>query len=224
MQNSKKTLLQEQNSEKIKLNTERNVQEKTMKELTAQEKQIKTDLEKKQKLAGELNRKIQQLIAEEVDRIKKGAKTYQLTPEEQLVNDQFSANARKLPWPLERGLITERFGEHNHPVLKGIKVRNDGVDISTNPGEKVRAVFDGTVKNVFVIPGMNRVVIIRHGSYLSVYGNLTDVNVKPGDNVKTKQNIGALAIDTDSKVSTLKFQIWRENEKQDPEKWLTTGI
>ena len=224
LRNDKNVLLGEYNTESKKLNNEREVQEKTMKELTAQEKQLKADLEKKQKLANELSKKIQQLIAEELAKIKKGATTYQLTPEEQLVNDQFSANVRKLPWPLERGLITETFGEHSHPVLKGIKVRNDGVDISTNPGEKVRAVFNGTVKNVFVIPGMNRVVIIRHGSYLSVYGNLTDVNVKPGDNVRTKQNIGTLSTDSEANVSILKFQIWKENEKLDPEKWLTKGI
>jgi septal ring factor EnvC (AmiA/AmiB activator) len=223
LQSSKKTLLDEQNSERVKLSSERNVQEKTMKDLTAQEQQIKADLDKKQKLANDLSRKIQQLIAAEVEKIKKGATTYQLTPEEKLVNDQFASNARKLPWPLERGLITEKFGEHNHPVLRGIKVRNDGVDISTNPGEKVRAVFNGTVKNIIVIPGMNRVVIIRHGSYLSVYANLVDVNVKPGDNVKTKQNIGTLATDKESNMSILKFQIWKENEKQDPERWLTTG-
>jgi len=224
LENSKNVLLASLKTENAKLSSERNLQEKTMKELTAQEKQLKSDLEKKQKLANDLNRKIQQLIAEEIEKSKKGAKTYQLTPEEKLLNDQFYANVRKLPWPLERGMITESFGEHNHPVLKGIKVRNDGVDISTNPGEKVRAVFNGVVKNVFYIPGMNNVVIIRHGSYLSVYGNLQEVTVKPGDNVKIKQNIGTLATDKETNVSVLKFQIWKENEKQDPERWLTSRI
>ena len=224
LRNDKNVLLGEYNAENRKLNNERVSQEKVLQQLNSQEKQLKKDLAKKQKQADELKKRIEKIIADEISKSKKGATTYQLTPEEKLVNDQFSANINRLPWPLERGLVTEKFGEHNHPILKGIKVRNDGVDISTNPGEKVRSVFNGTVKNVFVLPGMNRVVIIRHGSYLTVYGNLIDVHVKPGENVKTKQNIGTLAVDAESKVSILKFQIWKENEKLDPEKWLTKGI
>ncbi len=222
LKNDKNSLLYEISSENKKLVVEKRQKEKLLKDLTNKEKQLKAEIDKKQRLARELNTKIQKLIAEEIEKSKKGSKTYRLTPEEKLIDDQFSSNVKRLPWPLERGIVTEKFGEHNHPVLKGIKVRNDGIDISTEKSSKVRAVFNGTVRNVFVIPGLNKVIIIRHGSYLSVYSNLIEVYVKPGQNVKTKQNIGILANDDKSDVSVLKFQIWKENEKLDPERWLTT--
>ena len=143
-----------------------------------------------------------------------------MRPNEKTLNDQFSSNLTKLPWPLERGIITENFGVHIHPILEGIKVRNDGIDITTAKGSPVQSVFQGTVRNVFVIPGMNKIVIVRHGSYLSVYSNLIDVYVKVGEVIKTKQVIGILASDSNSDVSILKFQIWKENVKLDPQKWL----
>ncbi len=216
----KQNLLVEVSSENQRLNSERKQQESLLKELSQKEKQLKSEIKKKQKLAEELKRRIEKIIADEIEKSKKGAKVYQLTPEEKLTDDQFASNIKRLPWPLERGIITERFGEHNHPVLSGIKVRNDGIDISTGKSSPVRAVFNGTVRNVFVIPGMNKVVIIRHGSYLTVYSNLIDVHVKTGENVTTKQIIGVLASDSKSDVSILKFQIWKENEKLDPERWL----
>jgi septal ring factor EnvC (AmiA/AmiB activator) len=220
LKSDKQKLLSEVSRESLRLSNERIQQESLLKELTQKEKHLKIEIEKKQKLAEELKKRIEKLIAEEIEKSKKGAKVYQLTPEEKLIDDQFASNLKRLPWPLERGIITEKFGEHNHPVLSGIKVRNDGVDISTGKSSPVRSVFNGTVRNVFVIPGMNKVVIIRHGSYLTVYSNLIDVYVKPGENVTTKQIIGVLASDAKSDVSILKFQIWKENEKLDPERWL----
>jgi septal ring factor EnvC (AmiA/AmiB activator) len=220
LKNDKQRLLSEVSQENRRLTSERSQQEVLLRELTKTEKQLKAEIEKKQKLAEELKRRIEKLIAEEIEKSKKGAKFYQLTPEERLLDDQFASNVKRIPWPLERGIITEKFGEHNHPVLSGIKVRNDGIDISTAKNSPVRAVFNGTVRNVFVIPGMNKVVIIRHGSYLTVYSNLIDVYVKAGENVTTKQAIGVLAAEAKSDVSILKFQIWKENEKLDPERWL----
>lgn len=221
LKKEKSSLISEIEFENKTLSKEKNQQEKLLDELSQKEKQLKVEISKKERIARDLNNRIQKIIAEEIQRSKNGSKVYQLTPEEKLVDNKFSSNIKRLPWPLERGIITEHFGEHNHPILSGIKTRNDGIDISTVKSSFVRTVFDGTVRNVFIVPGMNKVVIIRHGSYLSVYSNLIDVFVKPGENVKTKQNIGVLATDDKSEFSTLKFQIWKENEKLDPEKWLT---
>ncbi|MDD2562593.1 MAG: peptidoglycan DD-metalloendopeptidase family protein [Salinivirgaceae bacterium] len=220
LKDSKQHLLTEVSKETNKLSTEKKQQEKLLKSLSSKEKQLKAEIAKKEKLAKKLQQEIERIIAEEIAKSKKGAKIYQLTPQEQILNDQFSSNLNKLPWPLERGIITENFGEHNHPVLKGIIIRNDGIDISTAKGSAVRSVFNGTVRNVFIIPGMNKVVIVRHGSYLSVYSNLIDVYVKAGEDIKTKQVIGILAANENSDVSILKFQIWKENVKLDPQKWL----
>ena len=143
-----------------------------------------------------------------------------LTPEEQIVNDKFEANKGLLPWPTERGIITSSQGEHDHPVLKGIKIRNDGIYISTVPGAKVRAIFDGIVSKVLSIPGKNQVVIIRHGNYFTVYANLTDVVVSAGQKLKIKQTIGTAATDPEEDRTFVELQIWNGNIKLDPEQWI----
>ncbi|HNX54318.1 MAG TPA: peptidoglycan DD-metalloendopeptidase family protein [Prolixibacteraceae bacterium] len=150
-----------------------------------------------------------------------GTPRIEMTPEEKLASDKFEQNRRRLPWPVERGVITDHFGVHEHPVLKNIQVKNNGVDISTNPGMRARAVFAGEVSRVFMVTGGNMAVIIRHGKYLTVYSNLVNVQVKQGEKVTTKQTIGTIGTDEDEDSKTvLKFQIWRENEKMDPEDWI----
>ena len=150
-----------------------------------------------------------------------GTPKIEMTPEEKLASDKFEQNRRRLPWPVERGVITDHFGVHEHPVLKNIQVKNNGVDISTVQGMKARAVFTGEVSRVFMVTGGNMAVIIRHGKYLTVYSNLVNVQVKQGDKVATKQTIGTIGTDIDEDSKTvLKFQIWRENEKMDPEDWI----
>ncbi len=143
-----------------------------------------------------------------------------LTPEEQLVNDKFEANKGRLPWPTERGVIVSGYGEHDHPVLKGIKVRNDGVQISTLSSSKVRSIFDGEVSKVLSIPGKNKVVIIRHGNFFTVYANLSEVVVSAGQKVKTKQIIGTAGTDPDDDKTIVELQIWNGNSKLNPELWI----
>ena len=143
-----------------------------------------------------------------------------MTPEEKLASGQFEQNKRRLPWPVERGVITDHFGVHEHPVLKNIQVKNNGVDISTAQGVKARAVFAGEVSRVFMVTGGNMAVIIRHGKYLTVYSNLVNVQVKSGDKVSIKQTIGTIGTDGDDEKTVLKFQIWKENEKLNPEDWI----
>ena len=126
-----------------------------------------------------------------------------------------------MPWPVERGIITEYFGLHTHPVLKNVQIRNNGINIATETGANVRAIFNGEVSRVFGITGGNTAVILRHGNYLSVYSNLKEVIVKQGDKVETKQNIGKVYTDyNDGNKSILKFQIWKENVKLNPEDWI----
>jgi len=118
-------------------------------------------------------------------------------------------------------VITDHFGVHDHPVLKNIQVKNNGVDISTARGAIARSVFAGEVSKVFVVSGGNYAVIIRHGKYLTVYSNLVNVLVKSGDKVTVKQTIGTIGTDLgDGDKTVLKFQIWKENVKLDPEDWI----
>jgi len=126
-----------------------------------------------------------------------------------------------LPWPTEQGVITEHFGEHDHPVIKNIKVRNNGIDITTVSDSRARAIFTGDVSKVFTIKGANTTVIIRHGNYYTVYHNLKGVNVHPGDKVTTKQIIGKVYSDVKTGETILHFELWKEMEKQNPEEWLS---
>lgn len=144
-----------------------------------------------------------------------------LTPEEQLINNQFEANRGRLPWPTERGIILSSYGEHDHPVLKGVKIRNDGVYISTLPNATVRSIFDGEVSKVLSIPGKNKVIIIKHGNFFSVYANLKEVFVSVGQKVKVKQSIGIASTDEEEGKTFIELQIWQGNVKLNPEFWLS---
>jgi murein DD-endopeptidase MepM/ murein hydrolase activator NlpD len=124
---------------------------------------------------------------------------------------------------VEAGTITDQFGVHSHPVLKHIKVRNDGVGISTRDGSTARAVFDGEVTKIIIIPGAGKAVIIRHGDYLTVYGNLKDVYVTSGDKVKIKQILGEIL--NNRGKTELQFEIRKgvEATPLDPSMWLFKG-
>ena len=145
-----------------------------------------------------------------------------LTPEEKVLSGDFSNNRGKFPWPVQRGLITDHFGEHAHAVLKYVLVRNSGIDITTQANAKARAIFKGEVTKIVAIPGGNMAVIIRHGNYLTVYSNLSNVFVSAGQKVDIKEEIGSIFTDQDDDNKTvLKFQLWRESTKLDPEDWLS---
>jgi len=137
------------------------------------------------------------------------------------LSNSFASNLGKLPWPSEKGIVTSTFGVHPHPVLTDIKVKNNGIDISTDAGAKARAVFDGKVTGVISIPGANKAVIVRHGEYLTVYSNLSDVYVSTGEVVKTKQNIGLIYTDTDESKTELHFEVWFGKVLTDPLTWLS---
>ena len=147
-------------------------------------------------------------------------KKYKLTPEEKLISDDFAKNRGKLPWPVEQGFVSEKFGVNVHPVFKQVKLNNAGITITTSRNADVRAVFKGVVTEIMFIPGDNNVVIVRHGNYLTVYSNLVEIFIKKGDTVNVKQKIGKLAVSSGNN-STLNFQVWRDKDNLDPQLWLT---
>ncbi|MGM9759499.1 MAG: murein hydrolase activator EnvC family protein [Parabacteroides sp.] len=148
---------------------------------------------------------------------------YAMTREEKKLSDTFSGNRGRLPYPVAgRHVIVGRFGQQQHQELKHVQTNSNGIDIQTSPGSDARAVFNGVVTRVFVLPGYNNSVIIRHGNYLTVYSNLSQVYVKAGDKVTTRQAIGKIFTDTEEGNSTvLHFQIWKERTKLNPEPWLS---
>ena len=146
--------------------------------------------------------------------------TLELTKEAEELSADFASNKGKLPWPVLKGVITDGFGQHEHATIKGFIVNNNGVDISTTKSSACRALFAGEVTGVVNVPGSGKVVIIRHGEYLSVYTNLDDVSVKQGDKITIKQGIGTVAFNDDENRSVMNLQIWKGQKILNPEDWL----
>ena len=141
------------------------------------------------------------------------------------LNQSFESNRGRLPWPVERGTITEGYGRQLHPKLKEIYTNNNGVDISTHRNANVRSVFDGEVTSVLSIPGAGKIVIIKHGNYRTVYSNLQEVYVSVGTKVKTKQAVGSLLSIDGEALSVSHFEIHQVSNGQinrmNPSSWIT---
>lgn len=145
---------------------------------------------------------------------------YAMTKAERQLSDNFGNNRGRLPYPVTgRHTVVATFGEQQHAQLKYVRTSNSGIDIQSDPGADARAVFNGVVTRVFVIPGYNNSVIVRHGNYLTVYSNLSQVYVKAGDSVATRQSIGKIYSDPEE-GTVLHFQLWKEKTKLNPLPWL----
>lgn len=210
-------LKQKEEQQQGSLQGEQRQKRNLLNRLSRKERELRKELQDKRRIAGEIEKEIERVIEEE----RKRRTNTELTPEEILVGDDFTKNKGALPWPVERGVITSRFGVHDHPLLKGTRVDNIGVEITSGSSIKARAVFTGDVVSVFGISGGNMAVILRHGQFLTVYQNLVNVIVKPGDKVQTKEVLGDVFSDrNDSGKSVIKFMIYQEKDKKNPEDWL----
>ncbi|PWK27332.1 septal ring factor EnvC (AmiA/AmiB activator) [Arcicella aurantiaca] len=146
-------------------------------------------------------------------------KSIAMNAEESKLATSFSALRGRMPWPVGSGFISDHFGVHRHPVLKGIKTNNNGVDIQTSAGNDVKVVYDGIVQSVVSIPGANMIVAVQHGDYFTVYSKLSNVNVSTGQKIHSGQKIGVVATDNDG-TSEINFQVWKNFDKINPENWL----
>jgi Membrane-bound metallopeptidase len=204
--------------QKSLLQSEQERKQTMVKSLSRKEKQLQRDLEEKKRIADKIEKEIARMIEEERRKVIKS----ESTPEQKLIGENFGENKGRLPWPVEKGIITSQFGLQKHPVLKYVTENNPGIEITSLGKTAVRSVFKGEVARVFSIPGANMTVIIRHGKYLTVYQNIVDLKVKTGEKVETKQEIGNVFCETDNgNKAILKFMIYEEKEKQDPEVWIT---
>jgi septal ring factor EnvC (AmiA/AmiB activator) len=217
----KEALAVEKKNENHNLQIEKTGKNRMVSDLMKKEKELKLEIEAKKKIADRLEKEIAAIIAEEARKARSRNIYEQLTPEEKLISDNFQGNKGKLPWPVERGIITQKFGEHPHPVLKQVTIDNDGIDISTVRGAEARASFDGEVTKIVAILGANYTVILRHGNFLTVYQNLVELKVKQGDKVRVKQVLGTIYTDNEANSTMLHMQIWKERTIQDPEDWLS---
>ncbi len=202
--------------QKILLEGEQSRKQNMVRTLTAKEKQLKKELEVKRQIAKRLEKELARIIEEE----KRKSSVTALTPEQKLIGDSFLDNRGRLPWPVERGVITAHFGTHQHPILKYVTEKNDGIDITSSGRIKARSIFKGEVTTITAIQGANMTVIIKHGKYLSVYSNLINLKVKKGDIVETKQEIGDVFPDpADNNSCTIKLLIY-DQKFLDPELWI----
>lgn len=211
-------LKSKEEQQKSLLQSEQGRKQGMVQSLSKKEKQLKKDLEGKKRIANKIEKEIARIIEDERKKVVKSNNT----PEQKLIGENFSENKGRLPWPVERGIITSQFGIQKHPILKYVTENNIGIEITSLGKTTVRSVFKGEVAKVFAVQGANMIVIIRHGKYLSVYQNIVDLKVKPGDKVDTKQEIGSVYCETENaNKSILKFMIYEERDSLNPEAWIS---
>ena len=219
--NEKLETLEVKEVEQEKLIGQRGRETAMVNSLKQKEAQLREEIAAKERIARELENRIREIIEEEARKLNSDNIYSALTPEQELVGKDFKRNRGKLPWPVEKGIVTVGYGKHEVPGLRGSSVQNNGVDISSEPGTEVRAVFEGQVTKVFAILGANYTVLIRHGEFLSVYQNLVNVRVKTGDKVLTKERLGEAFTDETENVSTVHFEVWEERTILNPEEWIS---
>jgi septal ring factor EnvC (AmiA/AmiB activator) len=203
--------------QKSLLQQEQEKKKKMVNSFGNKEKQLRKDLEEKRKSARKIESEIARIIEEEREK----RVSTDLTPEQKLIGSDFADNKGRLPWPVEKGVITSQFGVQKHPILAYVTDNNIGIEITSSGKMAVRSVFKGQVMNVFAIKGANMAIIVRHGKFLTVYQNLVNIKVKQGDNVGIKQEIGDVFCDTENgSKSILKFMIFEE-KYLDPEMWIS---
>lgn len=200
------------------LSKEKNEKETLIVNLSKKEKELYLVVVRNKKVENELERKIIEIASKEK---KKKLLINSFTPEELIISKNFESNKGKLPWPTERGTVTGYYGKHEHQVLKGVFINNNGIDITTENNSIVRSIFDGIVTKIFPIKGCHNVIILRHGNFLTVYQNVNNIQVKMGQKVKIKQTLGYLIDEDNGDLSTLHLEIWEELKKQDPLLWLS---
>lgn len=219
-------ILDEVNNELRTLENDQANHSELLADLQNREEDLKKELQEKERTAARLNRAIESIIEREMEeaRRRREQEARQEIPEHERedvrLSQGFEENKSRLPWPVERGFITQTFGRHEHPTLKGVYINNNGIDIQTSRGGNARSVFKGEVSRLINIPGAYNAVIIRHGQYFSVYSNLSDVYVQPGQQIETGTPIGTIVSNAETGETILHFEIWKDRQKQNPQTWL----
>jgi septal ring factor EnvC (AmiA/AmiB activator) len=205
----KKDLLEIKKNEKTNYQSDKNSQLISLNKIRNNEETLAADLEKNNVKRNEIAKAVKKAIEDEIKALEKLKKAkFSLTPEGIAMSKSFNKNKGRLIWPVERGEITSKYGKHQHHLVTTAFVDNNGIDITTSKNANVRAVFEGKVTSVLIIPGAGRVVMVSHGEYRTVYANLQEVYVKKGDQVKSKDKLGKL-LAKESGISESHFEIWR---------------
>jgi len=207
-------------AETAMLKEEKLLKDQSIAELSKKEKELNNKYKLLRDNHEHLRLQIEQALAEEMRHNADGSSAASEEAREYQLSEHFKNNQGKLPWPAPFGIVASGFGEHQHPDLKGVKIKNNGINIITSEGSKARAVFDGVVTRVMEVPNFHKVVILRHGEYLTVYSNLSGVFVKRGDQVSAMHEIGTIFTDSENSRTELHFELWQGKVLLDPLPWL----
>ncbi len=212
----KQTALSTRKREQANLQRDERKQKTMLNQLKSKEKDLAKQIKQKQKKVNELNKKIDDIVRKQAEKASKTS----LTKEQKLLAGGFEANKGRLPWPVEKGMISGHFGKQQHPVYSQVTIDNKGIYLQTTEATKARAVYKGEVTSCFMVAN-TYAVIIQHGNYRTVYSNLSKLSVKQGDMVETKQNIGTIYTDPEQDRKTeLYFQIYKDRNILNPELWI----
>jgi len=224
LQKSKNDRLNLMVSKKVEaesLVNDKNIKQQKVKSFSQKELELRKELAAQKNEWDRLNQEVKKTIAKKINKVDvKSGKVVPLTSQESALSQNFIDNKGKLPWPSERGQLVGKFGLQQHPTLS-INIDNKGIDIRCEKGAMARTVFEGKVVSVLQLPKF-MAVIIQHGSYFTVYSNLTEVTVSEGSNVKTKQNIGRVGTNKESGETILHFELWssKTNTPLNPQSWI----
>ncbi len=227
-------ILERQQKEISKLSYDKRQKNQALSRAKAQELELRKEVERKRQSLQLISQTIKKIIEEEAVLSAKRAKELTknvvkpatssnnleilYSPEDIQLSGEFKSLKGHLPWPVEKGVISESFGEHPHPVLKGIRVRSNGITISTEKGARVKAVFGGRVSKIMRISNNNQVVILRHGQYLTVYSELSEVRVSEGQQVRVGEVVGM--VNPSEGLASVHFEVWNQKTPEDPVSWL----
>tara|TARA_B100000929_G_scaffold260089_1_gene224180 strand:+ start:747 stop:1967 length:1221 start_codon:yes stop_codon:yes gene_type:complete len=219
----KEDLLKSNRSIKKSLETEKKESNTLAYELRRKEKKYLDEIVNKQKLSLQIDKEIERLIREAIaksNKEKNKSDSFSLTPEAKELSKNFVLNKGKLPWPVIRGVVIQKFGTQPHPVVKTAKIKSNGIIIATAQNEKVKAVFDGVILSVLQFKGSNPTILVQHGNYITAYKNLSKVYVKKGDKVISNQNIGEVFTNNSTGKSTIQFSVFQNTKPVNPLFWI----
>ena len=212
---NKDYLLRNELSESNKLQNLKGKQKKIISDLNKKQKQIRKEIENRREALAKLDLLIREIIRKESEKSKSNDEILDF----EKVSSEFESLIGRHKWPVKSGFISNKFGEHAHPIIKSIKIKNDGIDIQTNQSSKVFPIFYGEVSTIAFIPGMNNVVILNHGNYFTLYAKLKNLKIEKGQILNVNDVIGDLVTNSDG-ITELQFQIWKNNVKLNPENWI----
>jgi len=222
----KENLLARNKAAKEQLEKDQEAQEELIAQIRKKESVFERKIRKKQERIAQIDKEIDRIIKEAIaaeDKEKSSDKddiNLKLTPEAQMLADNFEKNKGKLPWPVDKGFVAVGFGTRRHPIVKSAKISSSGVRITTEENGIAKAVFDGKVTKVYLLPGGNNGVIIKHGNYFTNYYNLKEVFVNTGQYITTGDELGVIAIGNATQDTTLKFSIYRNLDNLNPQNWV----